>query len=89
MENTQLARNIDLIQNLINSVNDIDQQMHDPKGVFAELEKIGLRSNFLKRDITSLAVHLKLYLKIARQTLDLWVKAKNISQEIEDRKNEN
>lgn len=79
MENTALAHAIDEVQEMMNSIEDINNRIHDPKGVIARLEAIGLQSTYLKRDVTSFSVHLALYLKVARQTLDLWVKAKSIA----------
>lgn len=79
MENTQLARLVDEVQELMNSVEDVSNRIHDPAGVFAKLESVGIQSKFLKRDAIIFSNHLALYLKIARQTLDLWVKAKQVA----------
>lgn len=79
MENTTLAHAIEEVQEMMNAIEDINNRIHDPKGVVAKLESIGLQSTYLKRDVTSFSIHLALYLKVARQTLDLWVKAKAIA----------
>lgn len=83
MENTTLAHLIDEVQEMMNSLEDISNRVHDPKGTIAKLEAVGLQSTYLKRDLIVASTHLALYLKIARQTLDLWIQAKNTAKKNE------
>jgi len=82
MENTQLAHLIDEVQEIATSLKDIENRIHDPNGTFAKLATIGLQNTYLKRDAVSMVLHINLYLKIARQTLDLWIQARNTAEKI-------
>lgn len=80
MENTTLARYIEEVQEMKNAVDDLQFRITDPDGIISKLAGIGLQDTYIKRDIVSMQIHLALYLKVARQTLDLWIQAKNIAE---------